>query len=152
MMRHSLSRWLGRLLAALFVVAGLWSSALAADSDLAGLGVSLASDKSIYAHGAPVVLAFEAINRSAAPVTLDFASAQRFDVALFDEAGREVWRWSAGRMFGQALGQETLGPDRPRLAYVATFSGRLKPGSYRARAWLTDRSGNYSATLGVRVR
>jgi hypothetical protein len=52
-------------------------------------------------------------NASAAPVTLEFATAQRYDFAVLDGA-REVWRWSAERGFGQALGSETLAAGQTR--------------------------------------
>lgn len=116
------------------------------------LRVTLTTDKPVYAPGEPIRIVFEVANHTAAPVTLDFASAQRFDLAIADESGAEVWRWSAGRMFAQMLGQEVLGPETGRLSYEATFAGALGPGRYRIEARLTDRSGDFSASLGVEVK
>jgi hypothetical protein len=52
-------------------------------------------------------------NAGAAPLTLRFPTAQRYDFAVLDGA-RELWRWSADRGFGQALGTETLAPGQTR--------------------------------------
>ncbi len=116
------------------------------------LEVSVTTDKPVYAPGEPIRIVFEAVNETDSAATLAFASAQRFDMAIADESGTEVWRWSAGRMFAQMLGQEVLGPEIGRLSYEATFTGALGPGRYRVEAWLTDRSGNFSASLGIEVR
>ena len=52
-------------------------------------------------------------NAAAAPVELRFNTAQRYDFAVLDGT-REVWRWSADRGFGQALGTEVLAPGETR--------------------------------------
>lgn len=104
-------------------------------SDLQGLPaftVSLATDKPAYQPGQPIRITFEVVNRGDKTVGLDFSSAQRFDVAIENAGGNQVWRWSAGRMFAQMLGQEILGPERRSLTYEAT--------------------GAVSATLGIEVR
>ncbi|MEZ3116137.1 BsuPI-related putative proteinase inhibitor [Halobaculum sp. MBLA0147] len=67
------------------------------------------------------------------PVTAQFRDAQRVEfVATRD--GDEVWRWSAGRMFGQALGTLELAPGE-----TATFDGEWPDppaGSYTIRGEL----------------
>ncbi len=151
MWRSSVRR-VGLLLASLSMLAAAFSTVLASGSDRPGFGVSLVTGKPVYAPGEPVQIAFEVANHGAAPVTLRFSSAQRFDMAIADEAGRDVWRWSAGRMFAAVLGEEVLHSDSPRLAYEAIFSGVLDPGAYRIRAWITDGSGDFSATLGIQVQ
>ncbi len=146
------ARRVGLLVASLSMLAAAFSAVLGSDSDQPGLGVSLVTDKPVYAPGEPVQIAFEVANHGAAPVTLRFSSAQRFDMAIADEAGRDVWRWSAGRMFAAVMGQETLGPDNPSLTYEAEFAGELAPGRYTIKALLTDGSRQVSATIGVEVR
>ncbi len=135
------------------MLAAAFSAALASESDRPGFRVSLVTDKPVYALGEPVHVAFEVANPGTTPVTLQFTSAQRFDMAIADEAGRDVWRWSAGRMFAAVLGEEVLhSSDSSRLAYEAIFSGVLSPGAYRIRAWITDGSGDFSATLGIQIQ
>lgn len=114
--------------------------------------VSLATDKPAYQPGQPIRIAFEVTSRGDKAVRLDFSNAQRFDVTIADEAGREVWRWSAGRMFAQMLGQEILGAEMRHLTYEPTFTDVLRPGPHRIRAWLMDGSGDFSATLGIHVQ
>ena len=139
-------------LAILLLLAVTTSVIPVANADRPGFRVSLVTDKPVYASGEPIRIVFEIANHTETPVRLDFASAQRFDVAIADEAGTEVWRWSAGRMFAQMLGQEFLGSEWRSLTYEAMFTGVLSPGPYRIKAWLTDGSGDFSATLGIQVQ
>jgi hypothetical protein len=50
-------------------------------------------------------------NSGREPLALEFRSGQTYDFAVSDR-GREVWRWSAERMFTQALRTETLAPGQ----------------------------------------
>lgn len=77
-------------------------------------------------------------NTSADPVTLEFGSGQSFDFIVSRE-GQEVWRWSADRMFTQALRSEVLGASETR-SYRATWTpGPQTPGEYRVTGILTAR-------------
>lgn len=49
-------------------------------------------------------------NNSDERVELTFPSGQTHDFTVLDESGREVWRWSADRMFTQALQTRVLEP------------------------------------------
>jgi len=51
------------------------------------------------------------------PVSLQFSDTQRAEFVA-ERDGQEVWRWSEGRMFGQALGSVDLAPGE-----TATFEG-----------------------------
>jgi hypothetical protein len=55
-----------------------------------------------------VRFAFTVINNSGKKIELVFPSGQTHDVAVLDSTGREVWRWSDGRMFTQALQTKLL--------------------------------------------
>ena len=151
MWRSSVRR-VGRFLVTLSMLAAAFSAVHASESDQPRFGVSLVTDKPVYARGDPVHMSFEVSNPGATAVTLQFTSAQRFDLVIEDEAGRDVWRWSAGRLFAAVLGEEVFHTDSPRLAYEAIFSGVLDAGAYRIRAWITDGSGDFSATLGIQVQ
>lgn len=59
-------------------------------------------------------------NASAAPVQLTFRSGQSFDFVVLQD-GRELWRWSADRMFTQAIRNVTLAPGETRT-YDASWS------------------------------
>jgi hypothetical protein len=85
----------------------------------ANLEVSVARD---------VTFSFRVVNKSGRRLELRFPSGQTYDLAVLDSAGREIWRWSAGRMFTQALQTRVL--DRgDTLVYRITW----EPGAWRGR-------------------
>jgi hypothetical protein len=60
-------------------------------------------------------------------VELTFRSGQSYDFVVVDSVGREVWRWSAGRMFTQGVQNKQLsGGDsmHAREAWTAPVPGR----------------------------
>jgi hypothetical protein len=67
-------------------------------------------------------------NGGEAPVTLSFATSQRYDFVVRDGAGAEVWRWSSERMFTQAMSAETV-PVGGMLEYHETWQAP-SPGEY----------------------
>lgn len=87
-------------------------------------------------------------NAGADPVELSFSDGQRVDFAAFDGA-EEVWRWSADRMFTQALGTEELAPGESR-----TFAGTWADppaGEYRVVGELVAKNADASAETTVTV-
>lgn len=83
-----------------------------------------------------VRLAFHATNRAGRRVELVFPSGQTHDFAILDSSGREVWRWSEGRLFTQALQNRVLEP-----AETLTYEERWVPG---------DRRGTFVAVATLR--
>jgi len=67
-------------------------------------------------------------------VTLSFATSQRYDFVVLDASGAEAWRWSADRMFAQALSEEAVSAGGV-LEYHETWQASL-PGVYRVEARL----------------
>ncbi len=139
-------------LAIVSLVVTAFSGPLASSSDRSALSISLATNKAVYENEEPIRITFEVASLARTPLQLEFTSAQRFDVAIINEAGAEVWRWSEGRVFATMMGQEILGPDNPRLTYEAAFTRTLPPGPYQIKAWVTDTSRHFSATLGIEMR
>jgi len=96
-----------------------------------------------------VEFTFAVTNRGGAPVSLTFRTGQRADVVVTDaETGDEVWRWSRGRMFTQAITTVELPADE-------TFDQHLTwrdppPGSYEATATLAANR-SVSATTSFTV-
>jgi len=88
------------------------------------------------AVGDNVEFVLHVTNNAQKKLELTFPSGQNYDIAVLDSLGREVWRWSSGRMFTQALqnhvldANETLSyeaawkPDAMRGAFVAVASLR----------------------------
>lgn len=58
--------------------------------------------------GDAVGLDLAVANADTVAVRVTFSSSQRYDFAVLDEAGDEVWRWSAERMFTQAITEEVV--------------------------------------------
>ena len=78
-------------------------------------------------------------------VELTFRSGQSYDFVVVDSIGREVWRWSAGRMFTQGVQNKQLGggdsmhareswttPVPGRYTAIATLNSTNFPTEQRA--------------------
>lgn len=78
--------------------------------------------------GASVSWSFRVTNVSDEPLTLTFSSGQRAEVVLSDEGG-EVYRWSEGQVFTQAIEDVTIDAGDEE---VFTLEGTLDvaPGAY----------------------
>jgi hypothetical protein len=55
-----------------------------------------------------VRFAFRVTNAGGGKIEMTFPSGQTHDVVVLDSLGREVWRWSNGRMFTQLLQNKVL--------------------------------------------
>ena len=73
-------------------------------------------------------------NSSNKRIELRFPNGQTHDVAVFDAQGREVWRWSRGRMFTQTMQNKMLGATD-----TLTFS----------ESWRPERTGTYIAVASL---
>jgi hypothetical protein len=69
-----------------------------------------------------VRFAIEVSNDSRKLVELDFPDGRTHDFIVLDQTGREVWRWSAGRMFTQGMQNRLL-----EAHDVAVYSERWRP-------------------------
>ena len=87
--------------------------------------------------GEQVELTLEVANASEKRIELRFPNGQTHDMAVLDASGREVWRWSKGRLFTSADQNRIVGTGE-----VVTFGGKVKQdlpaGSYTAVATLTS--------------
>lgn len=117
-----------------------------------GFGVSVSSDRVSYAPGEPITLRHCVFNRTGEAIGLYFRDAQRFDFVLADEKDSEVWRWSAGRIFSQVLGEEQLGPGREELVYSATCEAKLSPGTYTLTGTLVAQNKPISGSIPIALR
>lgn len=92
----------------------------------------------IFLKGAPVDVTLTLRNAGPAAVALSFATAQRFDVVVYDDDCKEIWRWSRGRMFAQVLGSLTVAPGeivtyRVRWDQRDQGGRQVRLGAYEAR-------------------
>jgi hypothetical protein len=87
-----------------------------------------------------VTLALHVTNASGRLVELRFPDGQVYDFAVLDGEGREVWRWSADRMFTQALQTKQLDPNET-LSVEERWDAQGHAGRFTAVATL--RSTNF---------
>jgi hypothetical protein len=99
---------------------------------------------SVQVRADSVQFRLDITNGTAAPLVLEFSSAQRADFAVQDSAGAEVWRWSAEQGFAQVLGTETLAAGATRT-WDALWEAGERSGEFTAIAQLTSTS--HPATL-----
>ena len=90
---------------------------------------------------------------TASKLTLEFSSAQEFDAAVVNSAGKEVFRWSAGRMFAEMLHSVDVVAEK-QWPVTLSPTPALPPGKYVLRVWLTTMGQSakpYSATVSFEV-
>lgn len=135
-------------------LAGLFLAlfALAAGSGAgAAVDLVLTANKATFARTEPIMLTIAVVNRDPGPVTLQFRTAQRYDVVVRDAANAEVWRWSDGQMFAQILGEETLA-GQGMLRHRVTVRHRLPAGRYTVVATVPAQAVELEASLHLTVR
>lgn len=92
----------------------------------------------------PVQLSLTVENTGARSEVLRFSSGQQYDF-MVSMSGREVWRWSSGRVFIQALTSITLSPGEKKTftaTWLRTYSDGRQVGAreYDIHAVLTSTS------------
>jgi Intracellular proteinase inhibitor len=90
-------------------------------------------------------------NPNAAPIDVKFPTGQKYDFVVTDSlTGKDVWRWSAGRGFTQALESRTV-PPNGSLTFTEKFTPPAK-GLYLAHGFLVSTSHRAEAYASVIVR
>src|ERR1017187_3946300 len=83
-----------------------------------------------------VVMDFRVVNAGTKRIEVNFPNGQTHDVVVVDSLGREVWRWSTGRMFTQTLQNRILRAS-DKLNYDAIWRN-APAGKYTAIATLAS--------------
>lgn len=105
----------------------------------------IGADLYVRANGSEISFALHVVNNTKKNVELTFPSGQTHDFIVIDSVGREMWRWSEGRMFTQTLRNKLLGRGESlEIEETMKRDKPLPPGRYTARALLTSR--NYPIT------
>lgn len=86
-----------------------------------------------------VAFAFHVTNNASRRIELMFPSGRTYDIVVLDSIGREVWRWSQGRMFTQALQTRTLETSET-LTYEAAWTPGTQQGTFTAVASLLSQN------------
>jgi hypothetical protein len=97
-----------------------------------------------------VTLTLTVSNPSSVPVEVGFPSGQRYDFVVRSAAtGASVWRWSADKLFAQALGHESI-PAKGTITYSQRWTPTAR-GDFQVEGLLTSLSHRVSASTGVTV-
>jgi hypothetical protein len=115
------------------------------------LAFTLATTRATWAPGDTVVAALDLVNRGGGEAVLPFSSGQRYDLALTEEAGDTLWRWSNERGFIQALGEERLAAGAS-LHWEEAVTLPAAPGRYLLSAWVTSPGAPPAEPLLLEVR
>lgn len=86
-----------------------------------------------------VAFAFHVTNNAARRIELMFPSGRTHDIVVLDSTGREVWRWSEGRLFTQALQTRTL-ESSETLTYEAAWTPGEQQGTFTVVASLLSQN------------
>ncbi len=88
--------------------------------------------------GEAVTFDFAVENAGKKKLEVNFADGRTHDLVVLDSLGREVWRWSEGRLFTQAMQNKVLRTSEA-LRYEETWEAPA-PGRYVAVATLASRN------------
>jgi hypothetical protein len=111
-------------------------SAASSDSSIAE-SIRSGSDSTALASslnvsvGDEVRLSIHVTNSTDRPIELRFSSGQTHDFVILDASGAEVWRWSAERMFTQALQTRSLAAGES-ISYEERWSPDNASGTFTA--------------------
>ena len=94
---------------------------------------------------------FRVTNNTPRKLELLFPTGQTHEVVVVDSLGREVWRWSEGRMFTQAL-QNKLVESSATLAWQAAWRSEVPAGRYVAIASLLSENKPLEERVTFEVR
>ncbi len=125
--------------------------ALQVSAPLVSFALSL--DNKTYKPGDKMTARLTLRNTQPQPLVLEFSSGQEYDVVIQDSAGKEVYRWSAGKMFAQLMHNVSVAGEKNWVVDI-TLAAPLPAGKYAVQAWLTTTgtpSKKYSASSGFDV-
>jgi hypothetical protein len=118
------------VLTAAMLVAGLFISCPRSGSGKGVIGapgapvppvqVTVTTDKQVYNPGETVAMTLTAKNMSNTTVKLTFLTTQRYDFAVSYQ-GKELWRWSKGKFFGQVVSSTQLLSGASLTYHVAEY-------------------------------
>lgn len=93
-----------------------------------------------------LTFALRIVNNTAKMVEIHFPDGQTHDFVVNDSTGKEVWRWSEGRMFTQAMRSKTL-KGKDDAVFEENWESKGHHGSFTAVAIL--KSENFPVETSV---
>jgi hypothetical protein len=110
------------------------------------VGIDLTTFGAFFEQGTPIQLAITVAARE--PTTLYYRTSQRYDLAVVNSEGQEVWRWSRDRAFAQVTEEVPLEANG-MLSFTETWDQRdndgqqVPPGNYQIVAESSHCDANY---------
>lgn len=98
--------------------------------------LEVATIKSEFPSSEIIPIRISVTNTGAKAVKLTFPTAQKQDFAVTDKDGAEVWRWSEGQMFAQAITETNVEPGATYNYFGKIEADKLEPGRYKIFGWL----------------
>jgi hypothetical protein len=89
------------------------------------IGIDLTTFGAFFEEGEPIQLGITVAVRE--PMTLYYRTSQRYDLAVINSEGQEVWRWSRDRAFAQVTGEVPLEANG-MLSFAETWDQRDNDG------------------------
>lgn len=90
--------------------------------------VRVSTDRTLYALGETVTVTLAVTNPTDERITVSIGSGLQYDFIVQDVPGAELWRWSRGRAFTQALTSLTL-QARETRSFTERWDQRSNAGS-----------------------
>ncbi|MHB8895266.1 MAG: BsuPI-related putative proteinase inhibitor [Candidatus Geothermincolia bacterium] len=100
-----------------------------------GISVTLRSVPAVTPRGGTFALTLNVRNLSGKQVSYDLPSGQAYEFVSFLKGGDEVWRWSRGMVFTQAVSPITLAPGDSLVYKVAWSTGSAQAGLYSIQGY-----------------
>ena len=125
------------------------------------VGIDLTTYGVFHRQGERVPLTI--IVAASEPITLYYRTTQRYEIVITDAAGKEVWRWSRDKGFGQVLEQVSLEANQT-LSFDESWDQRdddgqpVPPANYTVTATSThcdtdyENCGQLSASGTIQIR
>lgn len=112
-------------------------------------GAAIASALDVRVDGA-VHFALHVMNEGDRKVELNFKDGMTHDIAVLDDRGRQVWRWSDGRLFTTAYQNRVLARD-DTLSFSESWKSPA-PGQYTAVVRLASQNYPQEQRVSFAVR
>jgi hypothetical protein len=110
----------------------------------AGSTIALNADSSIVSSlnltvGQRVAFELTVTNNTRKRIEIRFPNGKTHDFVVLDAAGREVWRWSEGKMFTQVLQNKSVEPGQS-ITFSESWKNPDASGTFTAVALLWSRN------------
>lgn len=113
--------------------------------------IKICLDRSFYESNSLIGIAV--VIYSAKDTHLDFNTSQIYDLILLKD-GKQVWKWSDGKMFTQVMGSRIIKANEPLLFSVILDSAQigLTPGKYELTPIVCSRNPQSGQKVTFEIR